>query len=252
MAGGIDYKTIIYLFLRLIPFILVCFFTLSSIFNQDLVGVIYLAGLLVACFANIIVGGVFPHSEKNEICDLITINNNVLFANLPVGLTIISYTFFYMFYMIINYDLVQQQLPTLILFPLFLISDIMWNIQNNCFNIINIILSVALGGSIGYGWSAMLDYGKIKNFHFINIEDSNRAGNTCGVLENERKMNCFIYKNGKLLGDLDPSKLGGRGGGGGGLDDGSGRGSRGSGSGGDDGKTEDTKKEDGVEDCDKA
>jgi len=239
MAGGIDYKTIIYLFLRLIPFILVCFFTLSSIFNQDLVGVIYLAGLLVACFANIIVGGVFPHSEKNEICDLITINNNVLFANLPVGLTIISYTFFYMFYMIINYDLVQQQLTTLILFPLFLISDIIWNIQNNCFNIFNIILSVALGGSIGYGWSAMLDYGKIKNFHFINIEDSNRAGNTCGVLKNEGKMNCFIYKNGHLVGQSNQSNSGnksdgdsGKGGGRCGYDDDDGGGNKDGGGGG--------------------
>ena len=211
--AGLDYKTIIYLFLRLIPFILVCFFTLSSIFNKNLVGVIYLAGLLVACFFNIIIGGIFPHGEKNEICDFITINNNVLFANLPIGLTIISYTFFYLLYMIINYNLILQNLPTLIIFPLFLLSDILWNIQNNCFSIINIILSVAIGGSVGFGWSAILEYCKIKKFHFINIDDSNRAGNTCGVLKNEGQISCFIYKNGNLLGNLDPSMLSGKGGG---------------------------------------
>ena len=165
-----NYKTIIYLFLRLIPFILVCFFTLSSVFNRDFVGLIYLGGLLIACFFNIIIGEIFPRGETNEMCDLITINNNVLFSNLPIGLTIISYTFFYLLYMIIQYDFIRDNMTSLVIFPLFIISDVIWNINNNCFSILNIILSIAVGGSIGYGWSALLDYGKIKNFHFIMLK----------------------------------------------------------------------------------
>jgi len=213
-----NYKTIIYLFLRLIPFILVCFFTLSSVFNRDFVGLIYLGGLLIACFFNIIIGEIFPRGETNEMCDLITINNNVLFSNLPIGLTIISYTFFYLLYMIIQYDFIRDNMTSLVIFPLFIISDVIWNINNNCFSILNIILSIAVGGSIGYGWSALLDYGKIKNFHFINsLRGSNRKGQTCGALKNEGKMNCFVYKNGNLLGNLDPNLLSG------GDDDGSGR-----------------------------
>ena len=42
-----------YLFLRLAPFILICFFTLSSIFNQDFKGLIYLLGILFSVVLSI-------------------------------------------------------------------------------------------------------------------------------------------------------------------------------------------------------
>ena len=229
-------QTMIYLFLRLIPFILVCFFVLSSIFNKDLVGLIYLCGLLVACFFNIMIGGIFPKGDSNEICDLITINNNLLFANLPIGITIISYTYFYLLYIIIAYDLIYNYMTTIVIFPLFLLSDILWNIQNRCFNILNIFLSLAIGAGVGIGWSAFLDYGKIKNFHFIQIDNSSRKGHTCGVLKDD-KLTCTIYKNGDKLGNLDPNLLsgkgrGGKGSGGNGSGRSGGKGGRGDGNNG--------------------
>jgi hypothetical protein len=202
-------QTMIYLFLRLIPFVMVCFFVLSSVFNKDLVGLIYLCGLLVACFFNIMVGGLFPKGESNEICDLITINNSLLFANLPIGITVVSYTFCYLIYMIIQYDLIYDHMTVFVIFPLILLGDITWNVQHSCFSIINIILSLIIGSSVGIGWSAFLDYAKIKNFHFIKVDNSNRKGKYCGALKEEGKMNCFIYKNGNLLGSLDPNLLGG-------------------------------------------
>ena len=52
----INLATFVFLFLRLSPFILICFFTLSSIFNSDLRGIVYLFGLLWAIFTSFIVG----------------------------------------------------------------------------------------------------------------------------------------------------------------------------------------------------
>jgi hypothetical protein len=43
----VNLLSISYLFFRLAPFIIVCFFTLNSLFNQDLRGIIYLCGLLI-------------------------------------------------------------------------------------------------------------------------------------------------------------------------------------------------------------
>ena len=72
-----------YLFLRLAPFILICFLTLSSIFNQDFKGLIYLLGIL---FTVVISIGTSPSikalietiglqkSEPMNICTSITIN----------------------------------------------------------------------------------------------------------------------------------------------------------------------------------
>lgn len=47
----VNLLSISYLFFRLAPFIIVCFFVLNSVFNQDLRGLIYLCGLmiLIAC-----------------------------------------------------------------------------------------------------------------------------------------------------------------------------------------------------------
>ena len=39
--------TIAYLFFRLSPFIIACFFSISSIFNNDMKGLIYLVGLIL-------------------------------------------------------------------------------------------------------------------------------------------------------------------------------------------------------------
>ena len=229
----LNFQTMIYLFLRLIPFVLVCFFVLSSIFNKDLVGLIYLGGLLIACFFNIMVGGLFPKGESNEICDLITINNSLLFANLPVGITVVSFTFSYLLYIIVKYNLIYEHMATFVIFPLFLLADIVWNIQNSCFSIFNILLSLIIGSGVGLGWSAFLDYAKIKNFHFIKVNPSSRDGHTCGVTKTDGQLNCVIYKNGDKLGDLDPNWLSGfgRGFGLGGL----GRGRRGGGGNGGDG-----------------
>jgi hypothetical protein len=43
----VNLLSISYLFFRLAPFIIVCFFTMNSLFNQDLRGIVYLCGLLL-------------------------------------------------------------------------------------------------------------------------------------------------------------------------------------------------------------
>ena len=43
----IQLTALFYLFLRLAPFILVSYFTLSSVFHTDLKGFVYLIGLLI-------------------------------------------------------------------------------------------------------------------------------------------------------------------------------------------------------------
>ena len=100
--------TFIFLFLRLAPFILICFFTLSSIFNSDLRGIVYLFGLLWAVFVSFIVGSYIPleqidDKEQSGICDFVLFGSSDQ-PKLPVGETIIGYTFFYLFTTLILKD----------------------------------------------------------------------------------------------------------------------------------------------------
>ena len=110
-----------YLFLRLAPFVLVSFFSLSSIFNQDFKGLVYLVGLLFACFINIFVGNVLTfipsYENKPEICNMISINQTSDISRLPLGQAVFGYTFAYLLYTIIKYNYVTQNINTIIFFP---------------------------------------------------------------------------------------------------------------------------------------
>lgn len=103
--------TFSFLFLRLAPFILICFFTLSSLFNNDLRGIVYLFGVLFAVFINFGVAtsfteslGVVPEEFKSEICDFTLFGTSGSTSPIPIGETIISFTFFYLFTTLILKD----------------------------------------------------------------------------------------------------------------------------------------------------
>ena len=85
---GLNIITLLYLFFRLAPFIIICYFSLSSLFNLDIKGLIYLAGLMLACVIGIILGSLcydIPE-EKQPVCDMITIGNNGSFSKIPIGI----------------------------------------------------------------------------------------------------------------------------------------------------------------------
>ena len=161
--------TVLYLFFRLAPFIIVCFFSLQSVFNQDLRGIIYLVGLIFACFFTTIVGSIpgfqsltEEYGEKmpahtKQICRLVELSNGAPISNLPLGQTVLSYTFIYLVYVIAKYKLTMQNIPTLVIFPIIIIADYIWNISNNCSNIAILFLSMVLGGGIGALWAYIID-----------------------------------------------------------------------------------------------
>jgi len=106
----LNLATFIFLFLRLSPFILICFFTLSSIFNSDLRGIVYLFGLLWAVFMSFIIGnninlgGTVGEEDRNAVCDVVFFGGDGKMEHVPVSETILGYTFFYLFTTLILKD----------------------------------------------------------------------------------------------------------------------------------------------------
>ena len=89
-------------------------FTLSSVFNSDLRGIIYLFGVLLSIFVNYLIGnnkslGDFVgntginEEDKSAICDFALFggDNGSL---IPIGETIIGFTFFYLFTILVLKD----------------------------------------------------------------------------------------------------------------------------------------------------
>jgi hypothetical protein len=169
--------TVIYLFFRLAPFIIVSYFSISSIFNQDIKGIIYLAGVIIAAVLTVMIGNSFNSDiagqtdgiEKQAVCDMITIGSQGSYSKYPLGVSIMTYTFIYLVYVIAKYKMEMYNLPTLILFPLLIIGDTLWNIKNGCFKPFPVLASIIIGGSVGALWALLIDSIKQPKLQYFNI-----------------------------------------------------------------------------------
>lgn len=175
--------TLLYLFFRLAPFIIVCYFSLASLFNQDIKGLIYLVGLLFACFATFLIGQAFPISftygedglnpnalrQVNPVCNLITIGKDGSFSKIPLGISILTFTLIYLVYIIVINDLVQSNLPTIIFFPILITADLIWTVKNDCYKPFGVILAIVVGGLMGWGWGGLIHSLNKPELFFLNL-----------------------------------------------------------------------------------
>ena len=175
--------TILYLFFRLAPFIVVCYFSLGSIFNQDIKGLIYLVGLLFSCFATFLVGQTIPISfsmgsdpvnpltKKNvaPVCNLLTIGKDGSFSRIPLGVSILCFTFIYLVVIIAKNHLEMTNIPTLVFFPVLILGDLIWNMRNDCYAPFGIILAMAVGSLMGWAWSTIVDSLNKPELFFFNV-----------------------------------------------------------------------------------
>ena len=206
----LNFISIIYLFLRLSPFILVCFFSLASLFNQDFKGLIYLVGLIFTCAISIFVGGTIkplvdmanglinpnPNENKPPICsDMITLGQTTLFR-LPIGQTIFGYTFAYLLSIITNpkHNYVNQNIPTLVFFPVIILFDMVWNFRNGCY-ILELPIALGLGFGLGWLWGYIIESSKMTNLLYFNkISGASECSRPT-----KSTFTCKVYKNGQLI-----------------------------------------------------
>ena len=187
-----------YLFFRLAPFVLVCFFTLASVFNQDFKGLVYLVGLIFACFSTMMIGNSLPIESPegaNPLCNIITIGNTSDYSKLSLGQTIFGYTFAYLMYIIVKHKLVKQNLPTVIFFPIIIVVDILWNMNNNCYSFIQLLISLMIGGIIGASWGRVIEKTKMTQLQYFN----QISGKQACTRPSKSTFKCNVYKNGQLI-----------------------------------------------------
>lgn len=175
--------SILYISFRLAPFILVSFFSLSSIFNQDFKGLIYLSGLLITCFVTIIVSNTNAsyftniqsnvnvdnlYEETTKVCNLLTLSKSGPISKIPLSQIVFTFTFFYLLTPIVKYRLVSQNIPTLVIFPILITSDIMWNYSNECTTAFASFVAIILGGLCGFLWSLFIESTKLSSLQYFN------------------------------------------------------------------------------------
>jgi hypothetical protein len=168
---GLNIITLSYLFFRIAPFIIVCYFSLSSIFNLDIKGLIYLGGLMITSVFGIMLGSLFGEipEDRQPVCNMITIGNNGSFSKIPLGIIMLAYTFFYLLFIIIKYNITNSNIPTIVLFSFLIAGDIVWNFSNNCYSKIGIMGALAIGGGFGWLWGMVIDSINKPSLLYLNV-----------------------------------------------------------------------------------
>ena len=169
---------IMYMFFRLAPFIIVSYFTLQSLFNQDLKGVIYLIGLIVASVITVVLGGVLkkfsppkglmPTDYSRIRCTQLTLGNTQPVSILPLSQTVFGYTLAYLTYFISINNLQTQNIATFIMFPLVIISDMIWSTSNMCSNPKYLLISLIIGAIIGTLWAMIIESTNMPNLAYMS------------------------------------------------------------------------------------
>lgn len=156
---------IIYMFFRLAPFIIVSYFTLHSIFNQDLKGIIYLVGLIVTTVVVVLIASIMPEAKgilpddgyAKIKCTQLTLGKNYPVSKLPLSQTVFGYTLAYLSYFIGINNLQTQNITTFILFPLLILADIYWSTTNLCSTPKYLMLSLIISAIIGLLWAMIIE-----------------------------------------------------------------------------------------------
>ena len=152
----LNISAILYLAFRLSPIILVSYFIMSSIFNSDIRGLVFLGLMLVEIMIALMVGN-FVHSSlgveynPNGVCDAVSLTpNGPLSKYFPLNLNVLSFTFGYLVNIIYEYKLIMTNIPMVILFSLFILYNCFWLFINSCADVPQIFGSLSLG--FGFGW----------------------------------------------------------------------------------------------------
>lgn len=175
MINVLNVQSIMYIGFRLAPFILISFFALSALFNSDIKGIIFLGMLLLNCFITISIGVSLPDDaidpakqNPNMICNSLTLTKGGPLSKLPLNVNIMTFTLAYLAYIIGVNDAAKNNIPTLVVFPIFILYQIYWSWSNGCTSIFYSFASLVLGGGLGALFSYAIDKTGIVELQYFN------------------------------------------------------------------------------------
>jgi len=199
------FKTIFQLFSYISPFLLGFFLIVSSIFNQDLKGLIYLAGVLIATMINIpimqMINNTPPTNSDGEydingsFCNIVNwTGNKTIYRSPSSSLLFIAFT---ATYLILPMRANNNANYAVVVFLMSVLGiDWVTKVKSGCTTNSGAALGVLLGYVFALIWYTMLFQGGYKSLLYFNTLNSNRL--MCSR-PSEQTFKCSVYKNGQLV-----------------------------------------------------
>ncbi len=174
----------------MMPFIMVSFLVIQSLFTNDMSGFFILVGLLLTSVITIVISktqfvtnsGVIE-DEMLRKCNLITLGNQVL-SYLPLSTHTFAYILTYFIYITIYHKIASKNLFLLSILSLILALDVVFNFKNCAKHLV--IIPLLIGALSGLMWASVIGP---KN-HMVPQKDEKSS---CGV--NKNVYNCKIKRS---------------------------------------------------------
>ena len=180
------------------PIIVVFFIVMSSIFNENIKGLVYLAGILIVFMINMFLMNQIKSDavvKPEQFCSIIDfpIFNSPYDTPAPTSVTLA----FTAAYLIIPMILNSQINYFVLAFFLFIFGvDSFYKVTEECTKTSGVLLGGLVGIMFAIFWFFVLHINGFDSLLFFNDFQSNRM--FCSK-PNKQTFKCSVYKNGKLI-----------------------------------------------------
>ena len=186
----------------LAPTLLVFFLFLSSLFNQNVKGLIYIAGILLALILNIVFMNLIGSSKLEDeafSCNVFNLPAGLSSYNSPYPSTLILA--FTISYLILPMKYNKQMNYAVLIFLLCLLGfDVITKTQNKCTTLPGAILGALVGFLTGAVWYIIF---YATGYSSLLYFDELRSDNVQCSIPSKQTFKCSVYKNGELVGSTN-------------------------------------------------
>jgi hypothetical protein len=169
----INLTNVVYLFIRLSPFIIVGYFILQSLFESSTKGLFYLAGLLMTTVVTILASqnSMFKSTVDNLACKGATLGNGRI-SYLPLSQTTLVYSFVYVLTIVNKYGSGTMNIGTIATFLILILAD--WFGNRNCIiGVPNLAATWIIATTMAFVWTNFLINTGYDIIFFQGISDAN-------------------------------------------------------------------------------
>lgn len=201
MAMKMDFSNVFKLIAAMSPILLGSLLIMASILNQDVKGIIYLAGVLLASVINIFVMNLIKSPalpDRSITCDIMEAPfmannyNSPAFNSMFIAFTIAYLTIPMYFNDEMNYSLLVT------LLAIFAV-DAITKLGGKCTTVTGIVFGALSGLIFGSAWFTLFHATGNDNLLYFNELLSNKT--VCSRPE-KQTFKCNVYKNGELISQL--------------------------------------------------
>jgi hypothetical protein len=197
MALSLTLSNLLQFFSFISPTLLIFFMFMSSLFNQNLKGIVYISGLLICSIINIIFMNLIGSGRDEEeafSCSLFDIPMVSQFNSPYPSCMIIAFTIAYLA-LPMKYNKQMNYIVLAFLMSL-LVVDILTKVQNKCTTYPGSIMGALVGFIFGTLWYII--------FHGLGFDsllyfDELRSDNVICSRPTKQTFKCSVYKNGELI-----------------------------------------------------